>query len=757
MAINRKGQGFFYIGLLLIIFLVFTIHNNGVYAQSNEITLQKPTHLNMKEFAHNIDNKESNSSISLPMPSPTWNLTQIHLNFSNIRLDRETNIIEDNTTVGFHTLGRDIRGLGVQIDIFEPTKIFGVYLYGVAPNPAIVEVTEVQIRGYNPGGLNPDSPNKTIFGSTELNMSNVLGWHLQTFPDPIDLPIGQYYLIMNYTQLVSIEGENIYWFYNNISPKHPELHISFYIRDLGIWHWTRGDLGSPFLHKIIQRTNKTYFPESINMTAKLDNQIYNISNGFEIGTGNLTIGPINYNPGSNRLKVQILNNNSVDLLFNLNYNLHLSNVFFSDGALLLRENTAVNWTLNPHLDKIYSNYSVKFDYPQNWFNLKVFKDGADITSQVEVNYTNNYIYIPENEIDEGANWEITANSPNIDLSLNIPKRNFEPSQELKYSVYAQSLDGNYTFILIDSLNFEIDRKEVPVVLTETVYNYSLSANPNEGTYTAYVFWYNLTSAGMRMELFTVNIDIFPLLVFLISIIGSISAAVTYTSYKLTKKIKRAREEYRKSIYNKYMDILNLEYLIIIDKNSGLNIYDKIFASKTIDASLISGFLEAIRNFGIDLTGSNQQSQTVKLEYQESKIIMSEFKNFRMTVIMKENPSGNFLDSIKKLSYDIEDNFGKELGRFDGDVSKFFGIKDIIERHLPVSLIYPLKINESKAVKLNSKEEQIIKLALGIMKEKNMDYFFVSNLISLKGEFQAKDAELILNLIEKKIFRPTFEL
>jgi len=757
MNVNKKLQSFFFIGLLTIAILAFISYNNKVYAQNDGITLMKTTNLKMKEFATNIDNKESNSSIDLPMPSPTWNITQIHLNFSNIRLDREINIIEDNTTVGFHTLGRDFRGLGVQINILEPTKIFGVYLYGVAPSPAIVDVTKVQITGYNKGGLNPDSPNTTIYGSTDLNMSNILGWHLQTFPDPIDLPIGQYYLIMNYTQIVSIEGENIYWFYNNISPLHPELHISFYLRDLGIWHWTRGDPGTPFLHKIIQRTNKTYFPESINMTAELDNQIYNISNGIEIGTGNLTISYINYNPGINGLKIQIYNNNSIELLFNLAYHLNLNNLFNSSGNLLIRDNNDINWTLTPTFSKIYSNYSVKFDYPISWYNLKLFRDGMDITSQIEVNATNKYIFIPENVILDGVAWEISANSPNIGLSLNTPKRSFEPSQELKYSVFAPSLEGNYTFILIDSLDFEIDRKEVPVTLTETVYNYTLSGNPNEGTYKAYIFWYNLTEAGSIIELFSVNIDILPLLILLISIIGSISTAVAYTSYKVTKKVKRTREEYRKSIFNKYMDILNLEYIIIMDKNSGLNIYDKIFASKNIDASLISGFLEAIRNFGIDLTGSNQQSQTVKLEYQQSKIIMSEFKNFRMTVILKENPSENFLEAIKELSYDIENKFGKEIEKFDGEVSKFSGIKNIIERHLPVSLIYPLKINEIKTVKLNSKEEQIIKLATSIMKKKNLKYFFVSNIISLKGEFQAKDAELILNLIEKRVFEPTIEL
>ncbi|GAH12110.1 unnamed protein product, partial [marine sediment metagenome] len=122
------------------------------------------------------------------------------------------------------------------------------------------------------------------------------------------------------------------------------------------------------------------------------------------------------------------------------------------------------------------------------------------------------------------------------------------------------------------------------------------------------------------------------------VVGSIIlAGASFTSYKLIKRSKRIHQEYRQKIYNKYMDVLNLDYFIIIEKRTGLNIYEKVLAGKDMDASLITGFLEAIRSFGIELTGANEQSQTIKLEYQQSKIIMSEFKDFRILLIMKENP------------------------------------------------------------------------------------------------------------------------
>ena len=93
----------------------------------------------------------------------------------------------------------------------------------------------------------------------------------------------------------------------------------------------------------------------------------------------------------------------------------------------------------------------------------------------------------------------------------------------------------------------------------------------------------------------------------------------------------------------------------------------------IDASLISVFFEAIRNFGIELTGTYTQSQTVKLEYQNSKIIMTEFKDFRIIFVMTENPSDEIknwwneqypdimtknrkIEVIKRCGYDLITHF-----------------------------------------------------------------------------------------------------
>ena len=54
--------------------------------------------------------------------------------------------------------------------------------------------------------------------------------------------------------------------------------------------------------------------------------------------------------------------------------------------------------------------------------------------------------------------------------------------------------------------------------------------------------------------------------------------------------------------------------MVTDKRSGLNVYTQNFIEKEIDAALISGFLQAIHSFGIELIKVEDQSQIIKLEY-----------------------------------------------------------------------------------------------------------------------------------------------
>jgi hypothetical protein len=133
--------------------------------------------------------------------------------------------------------------------------------------------------------------------------------------------------------------------------------------------------------------------------------------------------------------------------------------------------------------------------------------------------------------------------------------------------------------------------------------------------------------------------------------------------------------------------------------------------------------------------------------------MSEFKDFRLVFIMKDNPSEGFLQSVDLLSKEIDDKLGKNLENFDGDISEFKDIRKILENHLQIALVYPLKVTKSKKIKVSQNEKSIIDRALAIMKQRNSDHFYIANLFEKKSRFHVKDAEDILKLIKKGVFNP----
>ncbi len=743
--------GFTFITLLLLS-LIYSA--NFANAQYNDETLEINSNFQMLEFADNINTSNSISSIDIPLPSASWNITNIEMNFTDIKLGKEIITIEeegeDSKTVGY----KGDPGYGVQINITVPTEIFGVYIYGVRSGGAPSIPTYIQIHGYNGAEGIPDD---NIYGAVPINMTNNFDWYIQTFENPIPLSIGQYYLVMNGTEMnIPIDKTAYDWFFND-SGSINNLNTS---KHDGA-KWNLEATGEPLLYKLIQRVNESFDPEEINMSAIIDGINYPILNGTEPGTGQLNISK-DISPLSEIYNIPIVNNRVPELLFNLSYHIKLQNILDTVWELSIKENLKNTWTMTQNFDRCYSNYSIKFIYPNSWYNLTIYRDigfgWENITIDIIKDPINYFILLPNNTIIEGADWKITANSPNIQLPLNVQKTKFSAGQEIQFSILSPIPPGNITFRLINSLAYPAQSDVIYVIESigteDLLLTYQLPSNPNEGTYKAYIFWNNATDAGVITQEFEITVPFVldpMLIVIIVSSIALLSIA-SFTTYKLVKNTKRKHEAYRQSIFNKYMDVLNLDYFIITHKKSGLNLYEQILAGKSIDASLVAGFLEAIRSFGIELTGAGEQSQTIKLEYQDSKILMSEFKSFRILLIMKEKPSQDFLESIKALSYDIDKRYGDIIESFNGNLIPFKDIGELLEQHLQTALIYPLEIIKLD-IKLKSDEKSMVNRAKVIMRKKNKDYFTVTSLLSIRKDFDAKEAEIILNLIKKKVFQP----
>jgi len=745
----KSLKRFFFLNLILIGFiLTFFSQIDYSKAQIKEESFIYPTNFTIEEFTENLNRLDNTSSIEIPLPSRFWNLTGLQLNFSNINLQSEVKTIEDQEHGDYEPIYYSMPswktyGLGVQINLTETTRIFGTYIYGYK-SPETTDMIQVQIRGYNAA---ENKPNDTIYTFTNINISLIPRWYFQSFNSSVSLPKGNYYLVL----FGIVNGDsNYYWAYNEDDPKDPNLYTSKYTND-----WWIGTQNAPYLYKLIQKVNKSYNPEEINMTAEIYGVSYGILNSTSPYSGILSTNGLNLNVNDTNLYIPIKNDLNIKLNFSLDYHIKLKNYLHSNASVLIETEKDNIWTLTPKITNNFWNYSIKFYYPSNWNDLMVLRDGLNVTSLIYINPFEKSLLITNNTIINGAEWNITATSPPFNFDLDIRLHEYDPGQELRFLIDEPATPGTYTLILYDPVNLPIDfaQQTISLPTDKNMFNYTFDTHPIEGEYQAYVYFFDGINAGVETATFTITIPftIDPLTLFLVILISAIVISITSSIVVVTKKHKRKVEAAKEEIFNKCMDILNLNYIMVSEKNSSLNIYEQVFTKQKLNPTLISGFLTAIRSFGIELTNTEEKTQTIKLEFKNSKIIMSEFKNFRIVLIMSHLPSPKFLDSINDLAFDIELYYGKYLENFKGSIDHFKGIENLLKKHLNISFLYPLKIVKTRKPKLNQTERMIMGRSLEVMKKSNQQYFYITHLIKTK-QYDSKDLGAIFRLIEKNIFQ-----
>ena len=740
------------ISLFLFIFSIkegFTLNNNH---EIRSISVN----FEMLESSISEGYSENASSIDFDLPNSSWSIEDIELNFTDIDFGNESKIIEDND-IGQRRLmdkSKSIQAFGIQLKIVDPIILYGVQIYGNVENYNPISNLYIQINGYN---AIDNTPNQIINASIILNISTTLGWYNQKFQDPLYLISGNYYLVLNGTEFLPSDNSDYYWHYNNLNPQYPSLNTSYYDGS----NWILDSPKTPFLVKLNQKINQSIFPEEINMSAQVNGESFKVSNGNARGKGFLKKDNINYHPNNKTIKIKVKNNKTDKLEFNLLYTLNINNYFKAVGSLNVEVNSSNQWNINPEITKVSNDHIIKFNYPKSWTNLKVLKNGIDISPNITIDPLNYSLIIPNNFIENDAFWEILANSPNIEFNILAPNTNYLTGQKLSFSITSPPA-GNYTFLLIDPINLEVYQMTKEIPSQGNTFSYDIPSNSIEGDYIAYIIWNNKTDAGVQSQVFTISLNTIPssngdfslYLIFGLILIGG--GVIGGSSYVAIRKIQSNRRSKLKQILEQCNDVLNLKYVIVLDSITGIDLFSKSFEEKEVDSTLISGFLQAIHNFGVEVIEGAKDSRTVKVDYKNSFIIMTEFINLRLIVIMKSNPSKNFLYAIESLAYHIYKYYGKIIDKFEGNLKPFRSIQKLIDSDLNLSIRYPLVLSMSKNIKLTQDEKEMVKKASKFMKENNFNYFYAVYLLP-DNVCGPKDYETILSLIKKGIFQPNKEL
>ncbi|MFW9895715.1 MAG: hypothetical protein ACFFD7_07915 [Candidatus Thorarchaeota archaeon] len=312
---------------------------------------------------------------------------------------------------------------------------------------------------------------------------------------------------------------------------------------------------------------------------------------------------------------------------------------------------------------------------------------------------------------------------------------FEVLNANNFTVYEATAATNDQGIATSSLNF-----------ASTGTRFSIRARfSEEGLYTSAEIISGYIKVVSEMTLFMEQF-----MRYLPYIIGGLAAAITFVS---VRQVRRSRQRRVWAGEAKILDdLLKIAYIMIIDKEAGVSLYDKQISLEGLDSDLISGFLQAISQFRTEIkkkTTDGTEGMGFEMDYYDFKIVITDGDYIRVALILDGKPSEKLKDSQIAFTEHFERRFETTLKGFQGDITPFRATDDLIEKYFNVTFVYPLQLGKHYGVvKLKGLEKALVEVAEQIQKERK--FFFVSSLLNfgLAGRKASRD-EIISAIISLK--------
>ena len=226
---------------------------------------------------------------------------------------------------------------------------------------------------------------------------------------------------------------------------------------------------------------------------------------------------------------------------------------------------------------------------------------------------------------------------------------------------------------------------------------------------------------------------------------------------------------REIIWQKFVDVLNIRHIIIMDKESGLKLLNYSISGAEIDADLLTGFIQANITFSESDTVSpndfiyNKDHQFYEFQYQNFIILLKNGEFIRICLILDQTASDNMRTDVRQFLLEYEEIFHDEITNFKK--SGIFNVENMIEYLIDsfnVKLVFPLTLAHSIAPNILEKinQNQIPKAILNLAKELlvSKSFFFVNNLLNRVKKIVNLEANIILyeihQLVENNVFVST---
>lgn len=257
-----------------------------------------------------------------------------------------------------------------------------------------------------------------------------------------------------------------------------------------------------------------------------------------------------------------------------------------------------------------------------------------------------------------------------------------------------------------------------------------------------------------------------------AILAVVAASIfgVYSVRKRSKKKKRLeREAGFKKIQNKFIDVANIQHLLVIEKNSGANIYNYSLGESEYNADLISGFLQAISSFQVEFDKKGKQDKGYTLSYGDFTILLKDSDLIRAALILDAQPSEELRRNLDRFTQEFQSHYRPILVQWNGELTPFKTATYIVAKNLEISLIYPHRLTDLGRMVSRGKmpsgrvlsdlDRGLLKLANTIMITNKADYFYLPAFIEFADTRKESRLEIvgtIYNLIKRGYIDPVME-
>ncbi len=241
-------------------------------------------------------------------------------------------------------------------------------------------------------------------------------------------------------------------------------------------------------------------------------------------------------------------------------------------------------------------------------------------------------------------------------------------------------------------------------------------------------------------------------------IGAAVAGGSVFSYHRFVRVPRRRRrlEELNRIAETFDNFENMQHVIVLEKSSGLSIYDQSFTGTDLDSSLVSGFLQAISSFGAEFT-REVDGKLRELTYEGFRMLVDEGEYVKSALILSKKPTSSLRDRLSYFTGAFEQKYEKHLRNWTAKLDHFENANLLVEDIFELSLISPHKISAKKAknVKLSDLERSMVRFSEEFSKQ--TEIFFLSALLSMattmRNESKLEILDAIYKLVKKGILYP----